>query len=79
MNVKTIFTKAHIPEELAQAWLQHLRDFDTAHPGCHFEVGVDGPEASIADMIKMTRVEPGLTFAKIWQRAGTKWTPGDEP
>lgn len=72
MNVK-IFTVAHVPEALSQAWLQHLRDFDTAHPGCHFEVGVDGPEASFADMLKMLRVEPDLTFTKIYERAKTKW------
>jgi hypothetical protein len=67
-----IFTVAHVPEALSQAWLQHLRDFDTAHPGCHFEVGVDGPNASTADMIKMLQVEPGLTFEKIFGR--TKWS-----
>jgi hypothetical protein len=43
MNVK-IFTCAHVPPSLEQKWLQHLRDFDAANPGCHFEVGVDGPE-----------------------------------
>ena len=63
-----IFTVAHVPEELQQAWLQHLRDFDTAHPGCHFEVGIDGPEATTAEMIKRIRVEPGLTFTKIFER-----------
>ena len=36
-----IFTVAEIPDELAQDWLQHLRDFDTAHPGCHFQVVAD--------------------------------------
>ena len=76
MNVK-IFTCAHVPESLEQKWLQHLRDFDTAHPGCHFEVGIDGPETSVADMVKRLTVEPGLTFTKIFERA--KWAPGDEP
>jgi hypothetical protein len=66
-----IFTVAHVPGDLQQAWLQHLRDFDTAHPGCHFEVGIDGPEATTAEMIKRIRVEPGLTFTKIFER--TKW------
>lgn len=74
MNVK-IFTCAHLPEKLQQTWLQHLRDFDAAHPGCHFEVGIDGPEATTAEMIKMIRVEPELTFTKIYERAKTKWTP----
>jgi hypothetical protein len=70
MTVK-IFTVAHVPEELQQAWLQHLRDFDTAHPGCHFEVGVDGPDMPLADMVRLVQVEPGLTFTQIFER--TKW------
>jgi hypothetical protein len=76
MNVK-IFTVAHVPEALQQKWLQHLRDFDSDNPGCHFEVGIDGPDATIADMVRMLRVEPGLTFTKIFERA--KWAPGDDP
>jgi hypothetical protein len=68
-----IFTVAHVPEDLQQAWLQHLRDFDTAHPGCHFEIGIDGtPDASIAEMIEWMRVDPPLTFTQIFERM--KWT-----
>lgn len=67
-----IFTVAHLPEELSQAWLQHLRDFDTAHPGCHFEVGIDGPEESMSQMIDRLQVEPKLDFTQIFGR--TKWT-----
>lgn len=63
-----IFTIAHVPDDLHQAWLQHLRDFDIAHPGCHFEVAGDAPEASLAEMIEQLRVEPGLTFTKIFRR-----------
>lgn len=71
MTIK-VFTVAHIPVELEQPWLQHLRDFDTAHPGCHFEVGIDGPEESITEMIERIRVTPKLNFTKIFSR--TKWT-----
>ena len=45
----TIFTRAHVPDSLSQKWLQHLRDFDAAHPGCHFEVWVDTPNLSMND------------------------------
>ena len=76
MNV-TIFTRATVPEKLQQKWLQHLRDFDSANPGCHFEVGIDGPDEPFADVIKRLTVEPGLNFTKIFGRA--KWAPGDEP
>ena len=67
-----IFTRAHLPDGLSQKWLQHLRDFDAAHPGCHFEVGVDGPEEPFAELIRKLTVEPGLTWTKIFERA--KWS-----
>ena len=62
----TIFTRATLPEDLHQKWLQHLRDFDTAHPGCHFEVYVDVPDASMADVVKLLQVKPGLTFEQFF-------------
>jgi hypothetical protein len=67
--VAKIFTRANVPPELEQAWLQHLRDFDTAHPGCHFEVMIDSqPDKSMADMLEMLKVTPALTFTKIFKR-----------
>ncbi len=67
-----IFTVAHIPSELQQAWMQHLRDFDTAHPGCHFEVGIeDGPDLTMEQTLARMVIEPKLTFTQIFKR--TKW------
>lgn len=66
MTVK-IFTRAHVPEDLANAWLQHLRNFDVAHPGCHFEVAVDNG-TSVVDAVEMMRIEPALTFSRIFER-----------
>ena len=63
-----IFTRADIPERWQQEWLQHLRDFDASHPGCHFEVMADAPEASLAEIVDMLRVDPALTFTAIWER-----------
>jgi hypothetical protein len=60
-----IFTIADVPPELANQWLQHLRDIEIAHPGCHFEVMTDAPEHSLGEMIDMIRVDPELTFAAI--------------
>lgn len=68
MTVK-VFTIAHVPEELHHAWLQHVRDFDTAHPGCHFELAADAPNTSLAEMIETLRVTPGLTFTQIFEQA----------
>ena len=36
-----IITRVLIPEALTKAWLQHVRDFDIAHPGCHFDMMVE--------------------------------------
>lgn len=63
-----VFTVAHVPPELQQKWLQHLRDFDVAHPGCHFEVLIDAPEMSLSEMVERMQVEPKLTFTKILRR-----------
>ena len=63
-----VFIIAHVSSELEQPFLQHLRDFDVAHPGCHFEVGVDAPDVTIGQMIERLRVEPGLTFTTIFER-----------
>jgi hypothetical protein len=68
MSRTKIFTIAHVPPELEQAWLQHLRDFDVANPGCHFEVGIEAPEATLQEAIERLRVEPGLTFTEIFER-----------
>jgi len=64
-----IFSAADVPTDLAQAWLQHLRDFDVAHPGCHFEVGMDGPDIPLRQMIEMLQINPGLSFQTIFERA----------
>lgn len=60
-----IFTIAHVPDELANDWLQHLRDFDSAHEGCHFEVAADAPDMSLPEMVEAIRVEPGLSFTEL--------------
>lgn len=68
-ELSVIFTRADMPEELVQAWLQHLRDFDTAHPGCHFQVMADATQGkSMAEMVEMLRLHPELTFTKIFVR-----------
>lgn len=71
MKVK-IFTIAEVPEGLEQKWLQHLRDFDTANPECHFVVCEDAPNTTMAEMMEMLKVEPALTFTEIFERQNVK-------
>lgn len=59
MRIK-LFTIAHVPQELANAWLQHMRDFDTANPGCHFEVGSDCPDLTVQELLQIVRLNPEL-------------------
>ncbi len=63
-----VFTRAHIPPELEQKWLQHIRDFDVENPGCHFEVMIDAPDQPLAEMVERLQVEPKLTFSQIFER-----------
>ena len=67
-----VFITAHVPPELQRAFLQHVRDFDTAHPGCHFEIGIDGPDIQLAEAVEQLRIDPALTFATIFERAKSK-------
>ena len=67
-DVVKIFTVAHVPRALAQAWLQHLRKFDKKHAGCHFEVLADAPGIPVKDMIEMVKVDPALTFTDLIER-----------
>lgn len=61
-----IFTRAHVPDDLAKAWLQHLRDFDLAHPGCHFEVLADTMHIPLEVMVEMLKINPGFSFQRIF-------------
>jgi hypothetical protein len=60
MMVK-IVTQADVPVELLNDWLQHLRDFDTAHPGCHFECAIDALDMPMDEAIEMLKVDPPLS------------------
>jgi hypothetical protein len=72
--VTKVFTIATMSQDLAQKWLQHLRDFDTAHPGCHFEVAADftADGASLADMVRALQIDPALTVTEWWRRSARK-------
>jgi hypothetical protein len=71
-----VFTLAHVPEALIQAWLQHLRDFDVAHPDCHFEVMADMPKVSFGEALTQVLVSPELSFQKVIERSERIGTHG---
>jgi hypothetical protein len=62
-----ILTQCEIPDHLANAWLQHLRDFDAAHPGCHFEVMMQtGRTVPVREMVAALKVEPALSLEEVF-------------
>jgi hypothetical protein len=65
---RKVFITAHIPPELEKAWLQHVRDFDVAHEGCHFDIAMDAPEMSLKEMINKLQVDPALNFTQLFER-----------
>ena len=68
-NAQTpMFVRAHVPAAHLREFVQNIRDFDVAHSGCHFEIAADTPDKSMAEMIELLRVEPALTFTKIFER-----------
>ena len=63
-----IVTIAEVPDELASEWLQHLRDFDTAHRDCHFQVLGDAPDMTMREIMEMMTINPSLSFFDVLKR-----------
>jgi hypothetical protein len=72
MPDQNVFIRATVPDQLLKEWVQHLRDFDIAHEGCHFEIMIDGPDMPIMRMIETLQVNPGFKFADLWLRKQDK-------
>lgn len=70
IGMNNTFIRAQIPPELIQEWLQYVRDFDTKHPGCHFEVCADMPDMPIRQMVDILKVNPELKFVDVFERQG---------
>lgn len=61
-----VYVEAEVPDELWQAWLQHVRDFDTAHPGCVFKVLASAPEMSVEAVCgALAEVVPGFADIRV--------------
>jgi hypothetical protein len=65
MSKVKIFVLGQLPQQLMQQWLQHLRDFDVEHPGCHFQIMADAEDASMQEMAKALDVHPGFAIRGI--------------
>jgi len=61
-----IITRAFVPQALTHAWLQHLRDFDTLHPGCHFEIMLEDSGLTMREMIDKITLDPEMNFISFF-------------
>ena len=55
-----IITIAEIPDELGNAWFQHVRNFNVAHPECKFQAVANAPDKSVKELKEMLNVQPSL-------------------
>ena len=55
-----ILVIAEIPDDKAQMFFQHIRDFDVAHPGCKFQAIANAPDRSIEELKEMLDIQPPL-------------------
>jgi len=61
----TVICLGHLPDELVEKWLQHLRNFDNAHSGVHFSVAMGGGDITMEDMAKMLQHNLDPPFAHV--------------
>lgn len=60
-----VFATWDIPDQLRNALLRHLHDFNAAHPGCRFEAFVQStPTVAVAKMLG----EPAVSVAQVLER-----------
>jgi hypothetical protein len=72
-SVMKLVVTGEIPDELAQHFHQWIRDYDAAHPGCHFEVvfdaaGTDRARGGRGDAGRPTAAVPNLDRASNTRR-----------
>lgn len=67
-DAKKLFIIAYLPAGLEKAFLQYVRTFDGAFPGCHFEIACDAPDKTLAEAVEMLRLNPELRFVDIFER-----------
>lgn len=58
MSIIKIAIIASVPADIAQQFMQHMRDFDTAHEGCHFTIRADAPGLRVEEIERILDVEP---------------------
>jgi hypothetical protein len=54
-----------VPDELAEQFLQHVRDFDAAHEGCHFDIMASTEMGTEAVKALLGGIDPAFDNIKV--------------
>ena len=60
--MSVIHIKAIVPDALDQEWLQHMRNFDASHAGCHFEIVMESETKTVGDLMRTVDIHPALDW-----------------
>lgn len=65
-----ILIQAELDDDLIQAFLQHVRDFDTDHPGqCHFRMAAVADGKTVAEMDAIfAAIRPPFTRRETYRK-----------
>jgi hypothetical protein len=76
MKTTTILTRSHLPStKLLQEFLQHVRDFDTANPGCHFEIAIEVEDVPTDKAVEWLKLNPVLDLQVVYKAAAKREKP----
>ena len=67
MAAKLVIT-ATVPDAAVRALMQAIRDFDSAHPDCHFQIAANAPEMTTEEMCAALDVTPPFPFRDVLAR-----------
>jgi hypothetical protein len=59
-----IIVTVELPDERVHDFFQHLRNFDTANPGCKFMMIANAPNKTVEEIAKILDVQPPLQMKK---------------
>jgi hypothetical protein len=51
-----IVTVANIPDDLAEAWFQHMHEFDMKNQGCEFKSFAHSPNKTVEELKEILNV-----------------------
>jgi hypothetical protein len=60
-----IIITANVPRSIRRAFLQHVRDFDLANPGCHFKIIAFAKDETVDEALTHLDIDPPLPHLQV--------------